>query len=274
MKKIKFAKLSQTAKKNILHTARDLPFGRFLACVSPSACRQVMEPEVKMGRTFSRDLQIFCEEVSRLCRDDKWAKNYLLYGQSPYCWSHIKFDQENNRRTETSDVAVAERLGRYLIRWDFLYHGNRFESDTNSGWKLKKRQQFSLEFSANYKEQKGLLEIHLSDSMTNLENVIEIAAIIGAFNDWDEAYISRYNYWRKANCVLIDFPLVVPKSPDDEVKELYQTEDLSSKIFAEELTVVIPNLYRSWRELLAVETEKVFRERGLDFVFDNEEVEL
>ncbi|MFA5830438.1 MAG: hypothetical protein WC878_01270 [Candidatus Paceibacterota bacterium] len=79
--KDKICGIAANDKKIILHTARDLPFGRFLACVTPSACRQAMEPDVKLGRTYSHDLGKASKfSGSPMNRKKEWYTVIILFG--------------------------------------------------------------------------------------------------------------------------------------------------------------------------------------------------
>ena len=265
MKKIRFSDLSLTTKKLILHTARDLPFGRFLACVSPSACRQIMEPDVKLGRTFSHDLQIFCEQVSRLCRDDSWAKNYLLEGQSPNDYPHLLLARTYSSGLVTCnpkqiECDVAERMYKYLM------FSLEFEQGVCCGtWysdfsvkRIDRIRQFSIHFGARQDEEKGVMSILLHDPVNCFDDILEIAIIVGAIQDVDGGKVVRSKNRISDFCIDAEFPLAVPKFPEGKEPSLYGSER----------EVEVYKNCTLWREAIKVETEKVFRAHGLGFVFE------
>lgn len=263
MKKIKFANLSQTTKKFMLDTARDLPFGRFLARVSPSTCREVLELDINAH--ISDDLQIFCEQISRLCRDESWAKNYLLRGQSSLRYHREKIRLSPDR--SGSDKNVAEKMDLYID--EFVQDGDsQINVDYYHSWIVDvPNKSFNIELSADFAKQMAGLELFFARDWDrkSFAACLPFAIFVGTAIDSDWAKV----FWSGDQCLFVEFPLAVPREPvGGRVLRFIKIYNESSGRKQCDAIDELRKLYAPWYKAVEAETEKEFRARGLGFVFD------
>lgn len=259
-----FSELPPTTQRIILRTASHLPWGRFLASVSPSACQRALNPEITMGRCCYEAF-IFSEKVSKLCRDDRQARQYLssIVPALPCC---TFLDPSGSRKLAEELYSVAEEEG-------YNVGDTYYTADKESLGKYEiNLPVLRIEFGATDDDSEcGYLLCHSSKPTTVLEESLLIATFLGAMKDWagmeSTQYSSTYDTYGKEIKITYKLPLSVPLKPNfpSEWDTLREKGRLSRSEFKERRM----NFYSSWREDVGKIIKEALCSRGLGFIFES-----